>query len=270
MWLTTMCHLGTGLPWDWRTGPTDSSEREHLRQMIAALPAGALVAADAGFVGYETWEAVLRRRPAPAGAGRGQRPAAPGPGLRPRARRAGLPLAGPAGGAAASRRWCCGWWWPTARGTRCTWSPRCWTRRALSDRQVVEIYRLRWGVELFYRHFKQTFGRRKLRSHRGENAEVEATWSLVGLWALGLHGQAELACDAIPASGVSVAGLLRAYRAAMREYRSRPEPGESLWERLGEAVIDGYRRSSKASRDYPRKKREHADRRPGNPPRDGT
>jgi hypothetical protein len=42
------------------------------------------------------------------------------------------------------------------------------------------------------------------------------------------------------------------------EYRSGPEPGESLWEQLSEAVIDGYTRSSKASRDYPRKKREHA------------
>ena len=37
----------------------------------------------------------------------------------------------------------------------------------LSDEQVINIYALRWGVELFYRHFKQTFGRRKLRSHRG-------------------------------------------------------------------------------------------------------
>lgn len=83
---------------------------------------------------------------------------------------------------------------------------------------------------------------------------MEATWSLVGLWALGLHGQAELAADAVPASGVSVAGLLRAYRAAMREYRTVPGPGESLWERLGAAVIDGYRRSGKASRGYPRKK----------------
>src|SRR5206468_4351477 len=24
MWLTTMFHVGTGLPWDWRTGPSDS------------------------------------------------------------------------------------------------------------------------------------------------------------------------------------------------------------------------------------------------------
>src|SRR5271157_2669971 len=39
MWLTVMFHVGTGLPWDWRIGPSDSSERDHLRQMIDALPA---------------------------------------------------------------------------------------------------------------------------------------------------------------------------------------------------------------------------------------
>ncbi len=128
----------------------------------------------------------------------------------------------------------------------------------LPGRGVVELYRLRWGVELFYRHFQQTFGRRKLRSHRGDHAELEATWSLVGLGSLGLHGQGELAYDAVPASAVSVAGLLRAYRQAMREYREAPGPGVSLWERLGSAVVDGSSRSSKASREYPRKKREQA------------
>jgi hypothetical protein len=106
-----------------------------------------------------------------------------------------------------------------------------------------------WNIELFYRQFKQTFGRRKLRSHCGANAEVEASWSLLGLWSLCLHGQVELAYDGIPASSVSVAGLLRAYRGVMRAYRSRPEPGESLWERLSVAVIDGYQRSNKTSRD---------------------
>ncbi len=53
MWLTTRWHVGTGLPRDWRLGPSDGSEREHLKQMIVALPAGALVTADAGVVGYE-------------------------------------------------------------------------------------------------------------------------------------------------------------------------------------------------------------------------
>lgn len=257
LWLTTAFHLGTGLPWDWRTGPTDSSERQHLRQMLDGLPAGALVVADAGFVGYETWEAIrtggrhlLVRVGANVRLIRG---------LGYARERAGLVYLWPDREAARSRP-------PlvlrliVARGGRhpVYLVTSVLDGRRLSDRQVVAIYRLRWGVELFYRHFKQTFGRRGLRSHRGENAEVEATWSLVGLWAVGLHGQVELAADAVPASGVSVAGLLRAYRAAMREYRSRPGPGESLGERLGAAVIDGYRRSSKASRDYPRRKREQA------------
>jgi hypothetical protein len=257
LWLTTMFHLGTGLPWDWRTGATDSSEREHLRQMLAGRPAGALVVADAGFVGYETWQAVLsggRHLLVRVGANvRLLR------GLGYARERAGLVYLWPDREAARRRP-------PlvlrlvVARGRR---HPVYLVTSVLDEarlpgEQVIEIYRLRWGVELFYRHFKQTFGRRKLRSHRGENAELEATWSLVGLWALGLHAQAELAYDDIPPSRVSVAGLLRAYRASMREYRGRPGPGESLWERLSEAVTDGYRRTSKASRDYPRKKSEQA------------
>ena len=31
MWVTVLSHIGTGLPWDWRLGPSDSSERQHLR-----------------------------------------------------------------------------------------------------------------------------------------------------------------------------------------------------------------------------------------------
>ena len=54
-----MWHVGTGLPWDWRTGPSDSSEREHLRQMIESLPKRGLIAADAGFVGYEYWKEII-------------------------------------------------------------------------------------------------------------------------------------------------------------------------------------------------------------------
>ena len=44
-------HVGSGLPWDWRTGPSDSSEREHFQEMLGSLPSGALLTADAGFMG---------------------------------------------------------------------------------------------------------------------------------------------------------------------------------------------------------------------------
>ena len=131
-------------------------------------------------------------------------------------------------------------------------------RRRLSDAEVVRVYALRWRVELFYRHFKQTFGRRKLRSHRGDHAELEATWSLLGLWAMALHAQAELSGAGVPSHRISVAGVLRAYRRSLREYKSPAEPGGSLRELLAAAVIDAYERRDKASRDYPRKKRGHA------------
>ena len=66
------------------------------------------------------------------------------------------------------------------------------SKTRLSDQQIVEIYKARWGIELFFRTFKQTFGRRKLRSHSAENAQLELDWSLLGLWAICLFAQREL------------------------------------------------------------------------------
>jgi Transposase DDE domain len=256
MWLTTMYHVGTGLPWDWRTGPSDSSERDHLKQMIKALPADALVTADAGFVGYEYWKALLdsgRHFLIRVGANvRLLR------GLGYVKEKNGLVYLWPDREAARNQP-------PlvlrlvVARGGRhpVYLVTSVLDEERLSDKQVVEIYALRWGVELFYRHFKQTFGRHKLRSHAADNAALEATWSLLGLWALCLHGQVQLAQQGVPARRISVAQLLRAYRRSLREYKSAPDPRESLRELLLKAVIDPYHRANKASRDYPRKKQGH-------------
>jgi Transposase DDE domain len=192
MWLTVMWHVGTGLPWDWRLGPSDSSEREHLKRMIAALPAAALVTADAGFVGSEYWKALLDSgRQLLIRVGANVRLLK---GLGYARERAGLVYLWPDREAARRQP-------PlvlrlvVARGGRhpVYLVTSVLDEETLSEEQIIEIYGFRWGIELFYRHFKQTFGRRKLRSHRGENAEVEAIWSLLGLWSLGLHAQVELA-----------------------------------------------------------------------------
>jgi hypothetical protein len=58
LFLTTLWHMGTGLPWDYRIGPGTASERHHLRDMLADLPAKAMVVADAGFTGYELLRAI--------------------------------------------------------------------------------------------------------------------------------------------------------------------------------------------------------------------
>jgi len=257
MWLTVMFHVGTGLPWDWRIGPSDSSERDHLRQMIDALPAGALVTADAGFVGYEYWKALIESG-------------------RHLLIRVGANVRLLKNLGYVKEKNGLVYLWPDREAARN--QPPLVLRlvvaqggkhpvylvtsvldeATLSDKQVVEIYALRWGVELFYRHFKQTFERRKLRSDSADNAELEATWSLLGLWAMSLHAQVELARKGVPARRISVAKMLRAYRTPLRQYKSHPDAGESLRDLVSKAVIDPYKRANKSSREYPRKKHGHA------------
>jgi hypothetical protein len=58
-WLTTLWHMGLGLPWAWKIGPSTDAERTHLRAMLGGLPASALLVADAGFVGYELLRDIL-------------------------------------------------------------------------------------------------------------------------------------------------------------------------------------------------------------------
>lgn len=94
----------------------------------------------------------------------------------------------------------------------------------LSDAQIADIYRLRWGVELFYRSAKQTFERCKLRSNSPRHALCELEWALLGLWAVTLF--ARLQNVGVDPRRQSVAKTLRAIRQPMREYRSQPDAGK--------------------------------------------
>lgn len=255
LWLTMMWHAGTGLPWDWRIGPADSSERAHMRQMLGGLPAGALVAADAGFVGYECLQCILA-------------------GGRDVLLRVGsnVRLLKKLG------------WARESAGTVYLWPDQAAhqgqaplvlrlvvahngkhpvylvtsvrSRAQLTDAQVVQLYARRWGIELFYRHLKQTFRRRKLLSSSAENARVEIEWSLIGLWAMALYALLEAVKHKVPPERLSFAKLLLAFRRTLRDYLHPTERGERLCEQLRQAIIDPYIRKNKASRNYPRKKQE--------------
>ena len=52
IWLTAFVHLQSGLPWSWRVGKGNASERLHLIRLIATLPLCALVVTDAGYQSY--------------------------------------------------------------------------------------------------------------------------------------------------------------------------------------------------------------------------
>jgi hypothetical protein len=60
IWLTLMWHMGLCMPWSWRTGPSNSSERGHFQEMLTTMifPKNTLFCADAGFVGYELWKSI--------------------------------------------------------------------------------------------------------------------------------------------------------------------------------------------------------------------
>ena len=120
--------------------------------------------------------------------------------------------------------------------------------RALSDRQLIELYRARWGIEVFYRTFKQTFGRRKLRCGRPDNALLELDWSLVALWAACLYAKHQQAQCGAEMTRTSPAGVLRILRRAIHDVHL---PIASL---VAAALVDSYHRIVKDSRDYPKKK----------------
>jgi hypothetical protein len=253
MWLTVLWHAGTGLPWAWRIGPTDSSEREHWRQMIPELPENALVAADAGYVGYEYVRALLD-------SGR-QLLLRVGSNVR-LLRKLG--------------------WTKESGGIVYLWPQHAQrseppivlrlvvahngkhpiylvtsvlSSRRLTDRQVLELYRRRWGVELFFRHLKQTYQRRKLRSTSADNARVELEWSLLGLWGMSLFAQVEIYQHHGDPTQISVACVLRSYRRMMRDYHHPVQRGCTLSSLLRRALRDQYTRTNKSSRNYPRKKK---------------
>ena len=52
IWLTALVHLQSGMPWSWRVGKGDASERLHLIRLIPTLPPSALIVTDAGYQSY--------------------------------------------------------------------------------------------------------------------------------------------------------------------------------------------------------------------------
>ena len=254
--LTALRHLGTGLVWDWRIGPGVEPERGHLREMLSALPAGALLVADAGFTGYDLFRAVLeggRHLLIRVGSNvrllEGLEPDESDPEI--------VHL------------------WPTRKqegnhppirlrllrildGDKTMCLVTDLPAERLSLEQAGALYRQRWGMEVGFRTLKQTMGHRRMLSRNPDRARRELHGAMVGLTLIERMG--------VEAQGrpdrVSPAKVQRLVRTAM----NRPgNPRSRHWLRnaLAHATLDSYvRRRPKASRDYPRKKKQRP---PGHP-----
>ena len=261
-WLTTLWHMGSGLPWAWKIGRSTDCERTHLRSMLHLLPDNALLVADAGFTGYELFTEILS-------SGRSFL-------IRVGSNVRLLEKLGYAEFENAQTVYL----WPDMwrkknyrplvlrlivlhrKGKKMYLLTNLPSER-LADKQAAVLYEMRWGVEVFYRSLKQTLCRRKMLSRAPRQAQAELSWALVGLQLLGLLSVEQIIGRRKDPLSWSVASSLRAVRLAMRGGNPRGSCRGGLLCTLSLSVKDQYkRRSVKKARNWPHKKTEAP---PGSP-----
>jgi hypothetical protein len=216
-WITLLWHMGLRLPWMWRLGPSNSSERAHAMEMILSgkYPKDTLFCGDAGFVGFPLWSAIVQ-----SGGHFLVRVGANVSLLRESADyelvKKGLVL--------------------------------CWPQTM----QMVRFYKMRWGIEVEFRGLKQTLDRAKLRCRNDRRLLAELDWSLLAMAVAELFALKEQLAKK-PQTGVpsppttaparrSLAHTMRAIRGCLRAPDAVPAVGADLPTLLREAITDEYRR----------------------------
>jgi Transposase DDE domain len=203
--------------------------RRHLESLVDELPAGALLVADAGFVGYE-----LCRRIHASG--------------RFFLFRVGsnITLLTELGYHYEEHRGLV-YLWPQkrrdqpplvlrlitlARGQQVVYVlTKALDSQELTDAEASLLYEMRWGIEVFYRSAKQTLERRRLLSRTPATCLAEAQWTLLGIWLLGLLTVTRLVDQDIDPLEMSYAKARNAVRRALRgatstrRHHRRPSPG---------------------------------------------
>jgi hypothetical protein len=263
VWITMLWHMGLRLPWDWRLGPTDSSERAHVLEMLQAgtFPHHTLFCGDAGFVGYPLWSKILTQG--------GQFLVRVGGNVHllhqyaqcvfEKMGKERFVLCWPKDVQKANQ--------PPLRlrllkvriGTTQAWlltSVR--QREKLTLRAAVRLYKMRWGIEVEYRGLKQTLDRGKLRSRNAERLLVELDWSILAMAVAELFAVKEQQANRPKKSGQhaqppdpvkrSLAATMRALRTCLRNLNEIPKPGHDLRSQLRAAVTDSYRRNKHKKR----------------------
>jgi hypothetical protein len=253
MWVTLMWHIGVGLPWCWKLGPSNASERDHVKDMLDSeeFAENTLFVGDAGFVGYALWKKFLRNGHHFLVRVGANVKLLKNLGYRYKKGKKGLVSC-----------------WPkdamnqnlpplVLRLIRCRIGNKrvCLLTSVLDEHELtkaeaVELYKRRWGIELEFRGLKQTFERRVLRSKKSARALTEMHWSIYGMLVLELFALKAQAEEEEPRfEELSFAKALQAIRMALKNLSDRPAYLADLWTDLNNARVDDYERhSSKAAR----------------------
>ncbi len=255
LFVTTLLHMGTGLPWDFRIGSGKASERRHLEDMLSCLPPRSLLVADAGFTGYDFYRRILA------------------------AKQNFLMRVG----ANVHLLRELGYVEFEGRDTVYLWPEKdrdkppvvlrlielrqgkkkmylvtnVQDKNALTKRNAAMLYEMRWGVEVFYRSVKQTLQRRRMLSRTPAAARCELMWTMFGICLLGLMSVSKIVARGGDPLRWSVAQARDRVRESTRLALTRRHQDRALAHDLGWTLQDDYaRRRRKKARNWPHKKTE--------------
>ena len=261
VWITMMWHMELRLPWTWRLGPSSSSERGHVQEILGDedFPENTMFCGDAGFVGYPIWKSILD-----AGTDFLIRVGANVNLLVEQ-----VDIQKLRGGKVLC--------WPKAKiksgqpplklrlvqiklsNTKMWMLTSVLDPKQLTKKQIVRYYKMRWGVEVEYRGLKQTIDKHKLRCRNCDRLLAELDWALRGMAIaelLALRHQisptAQRKMDYTPQDR-SLAKTLQALRKCMRNLDTVVSPKNDIIQELAEAVVQRYNnRTDKRARYRPK------------------
>jgi hypothetical protein len=260
-WITMMWHMGLRLPWTWRLGPSNSSERQHVMEILEQekFPKNTIFCGDAGFVGYDFWSAILAT-----GANFLVRV---GANVSLLSENADIKQLG--GGIVLC--------WPKDKmnsgakplrlrlikikiGKTTMWMlTSILDRQKLSNAKIIKYYKMRWGVEVEYRGLKQTLDKRDLRCRNSDRVYVELDWSIRAMACAELMALREQISNedkkraeskqGYDTKDRSLANTMRALRKCMRNLNKYADPSNDLLSQLASALVQKYiNRTDKRSR----------------------
>ncbi|HEY2915165.1 MAG TPA: transposase [Candidatus Angelobacter sp.] len=264
VWVTMMYHLSLRLPWSWRLGPSNSSERGHVMEMLAQeeFPENTLFCGDAGFVGYDFWNSILgSQQDFLVRVGGNVNLLSETADVKRLGQ--GIVLCWPQGQRDSGL--------PPLRlrlvkikiGKTTMWMlTSVLDRQQLPKKKIVQYYQLRWGVEVGYRGLKQTLDKHKLRCRNSDRTYVELDWSIRAMAMAELLALREQIRRGNPGSKKtrsayhtkdrSLAMTLRVLRKCMRSLSQRADSHHHVLHQLSRALVQRYHnRTDKRSRYRP-------------------
>jgi len=251
-WITMMWHMSSRLPWTWRLGPSNSSERGHVMEMLQQekFPENTLFCGDAGFVGYDFWKAIL--------AAGGNFLVRVGANVNLLSEEADVKRLG--GGIVLC--------WPKGKmnsgaeplrlrlvkvkiGKTTMWMlTSVLDGKKLPNKKIIKYYKMRWGVEVEYRGLKQTIDKRNLRCRNSDRVYVELDWSIramafAELLALREQIPNDKKSQTQPEHDYdtkdrSLANSVRALRTCMRNLNKYADSSNDLLSQLSKAMVQKY------------------------------